>query len=188
MYSAADGQCRVSDGGGGRDKCIKNGSVPLCPLCRFVWCSSSGATVTLTGTMEDVSFRGKGIQTDLLEGKVNPGLSLTFLNGGWTLSPCVSALPPYCDIYSKGITYIQASKEKPHTDSIQGTQPWKPQLTCTHNQKPPLTIRAVRSTYSLFFQHMTNPWDQNITICRWAGRCVGGENINVLAFHLLSQG
>lgn len=90
VYSVTDGPHRVSEkeGGGGRDKCIKNG---LVPLCHFVWWGSSGVIVTLTGTIKDVSFRGRGIRNDLLEGKVNPGLCLTFLNGGWNLSQCVSA-------------------------------------------------------------------------------------------------
>lgn len=67
VFSVTDEQHRVSEieGGGGRDKCIKNG---LVPLCHFVWWGSSGVIVTLTGTMKDVSFRGRGIQNDLLEG------------------------------------------------------------------------------------------------------------------------
>lgn len=83
--------------GGWRDKCIKNGSVPL---WHFVWWGSSGVIVTLTGTIKDVSSREKGIWNDPLEGKVNPALRLTFLNGGWKLSQCVSAPALCCNLHS----------------------------------------------------------------------------------------
>lgn len=56
--------------------------MPLCVMC------SPGVTVTLAGNKKDVSFRGKRIENDQLWGKVKPGLSLTFLNGGWKLIEC----------------------------------------------------------------------------------------------------
>jgi len=57
-------------------------------------------------------FKGKGIQTDLLEGKSQPGLRLTFLNGG---CEHVSA-PGLCyTTYNVGTGSIQVPKKTTHT-------------------------------------------------------------------------
>lgn len=71
-------------GGGGGANALKMDQYLYAALCDGV---ALGANATLAGTMKDTSFWGKGIQDDLLEGgKVNPCLSVTFLNGGWKLS------------------------------------------------------------------------------------------------------
>lgn len=70
------------------------------------------------------SFRGKGILNDLLEGKVNRGLRLTFLNGGWKPSQCVRALALHCSTYNSG--YIKAPKKTTYIrhNSIECTRHW----------------------------------------------------------------
>lgn len=100
VYSVKDRRHRVSERG---DKCIKNGSEPW---CHFVWWGSSGVTDTLTGSIKDEGFQGKG--NDLLEAEVSPGLRLTFLNSVGKLSQCVSS---HCYTYKYNTVSIQAPKK-----------------------------------------------------------------------------